>query len=169
MAPYHHHRRRCQRHEVGCVCVSISSKHHQAELPNFSVHIRYFFSLRFYRHGIFRMVLRRENRDGNVERLLCLMQAAATEFEQTVLFLCLSHSAIAFFFATTHLHISSQPRDVLQVGLCVRRNCYIASSQHMHNHQPSRQSSTYRMSHSRFRENVVQKEDENRRFGCMKG
>ena len=51
MAPYHH--RCCQRHEVGCVCVSISSKHHQAELPNFSEYIRHFFSLRFYRHGIF--------------------------------------------------------------------------------------------------------------------
>lgn len=37
-------------------------------------------------------------------------------------------STIAFFFRYTSPRLSSQPRDVLQVGLCVRRNCYIASN-----------------------------------------
>ena len=55
-------------------------------------------------------------------------------------------------FAT---HLFSQPRDVLQVGLCIWRNCYIAS-QHMHKPSPH-QSLTYLMSHSRVREFAVHK------------
>lgn len=64
-------------------------------------------------------------------------------------------STIAFFFRHTSPHLSSHPRDVLQVGLCIQRNCYIASN----TCTSSRQSLTYRMSHSRARERCAKKDE----------
>lgn len=70
--------------------------------------------------------------------------ATRTLFDPTVLF-SVSLQPLPSSFAT---HLSSHPRDVLQVGLCVRRNCYITSN----TCTSSLHSLMYRLSHSRGRE-----------------
>lgn len=100
-----------------------------------------------------------EKRDGIEQReQRCAMlkpDASRTSLYLNRLYFSCFTSTIAFFFRYTSpsLVSRSQQRDVLQVGLCIRRNCYIASN----TCTSSRQSLTYRMSHSRVRECCAKK------------
>lgn len=139
-----------------------------SELPNFSQpRICSAFSFAFFlvclfkhtahRPWNFRMVLRK--RDGN-GWCWCLMQAELLWTDCT--FLCLA-SAIAFFLPL-HISTSLPNRATFCRSACVFGVIAILlRPTHAHT-TISRQSFTYRMSHSRVRENVVQKEDENRCF-----
>jgi hypothetical protein len=68
--------------------------------------------------------------------LACCCIEFESNFGQAVLFLFsvfhFNHCLLLWLHITTSPRLSSHPHDVLQVSLCVRRNCYLASLTHSH-------------------------------------